>query len=211
VSKETVELHRAPYPPDITPEQAVEILNAVAWHHRREGYGLLKAPPGGNGANNARGIRCRVDALVNHRTGEHVDIFTKAPDSNHTPNTGEAHPMWHVRPLHAHEKPPEVFVEPTIPEGMAPVTGTGQTPGQTGGGDGSAYDQLVAELRALRDEVIGARGEVVGMRDEVRRMLDQPIDLPGFVGRGPFGMTIVLRPDSALQIRGGQKGKPGTP
>ena len=76
----TVRTERAKYPTPLGFENAWKTINAVAYTHRAEGWGLLRKTGG------TQWNQCSVDVLINPRTTEAVDCLG---DSE-----GEGRPSW---------------------------------------------------------------------------------------------------------------------
>lgn len=68
----------------VTPADVAAILNAVAWRHRSEGWGLLEKTFGANCPTGHTSIAC--DILVHRTTGQHFDVLRDAE--------GSASPVW---------------------------------------------------------------------------------------------------------------------
>jgi len=68
----------------VTPADVAAILNAVAWRHRSEGWGLLEKTFGANCPTATTRIAC--DILVHRPTGLHFDVLRDAE--------GSASPVW---------------------------------------------------------------------------------------------------------------------
>ncbi len=85
---ETLQELRREYPTPMSPAQIGALLNAVAWVHRAEGYGLLKKPSGSNcpqpqtGAKVSKDILCVVD-------GSDLRLFDVLIDAE-----GKGSPTW---------------------------------------------------------------------------------------------------------------------
>jgi len=68
----------------VTPADVAAILNAVAWRHRSEGWGLLEKTFGANCPTGRTSIAC--DILVHRPSGQHFDVLRDAE--------GSASPVW---------------------------------------------------------------------------------------------------------------------
>lgn len=68
----------------VTPANVAAILNAVAWRHRSDGWGLLEKTFGANCPTGRTSIAC--DILVHRPTGQHFDVLRDAE--------GSASPVW---------------------------------------------------------------------------------------------------------------------
>ena len=68
----------------VTPADVAAILNAVAWRHRSEGWGLLEKTFGANCPTATTRIAC--DILVHRPSGQHFDVLRDAE--------GSASPDW---------------------------------------------------------------------------------------------------------------------
>jgi len=79
-----VELRKT-YPTPMTNGQLGELLNAVAWKHRAEGYGLLAKPNGAHCLQPQTGTPIARDILAS-TAGKHFDVLVDAE--------GAAKPVW---------------------------------------------------------------------------------------------------------------------
>jgi hypothetical protein len=86
-------VERAKYPPTIDAAQAGELLNAVAWKHKAEGFGLLRKDSGNRCPQPSSGVSVSCDWLVNVNTGTGCDVLGSGPDSD-PPANGPAIPQW---------------------------------------------------------------------------------------------------------------------
>lgn len=68
----------------VTPTDVAAILNAVAWRHRSDGWGLLEKTFGANCPTATTRIAC--DILVHRPSGQHFDVLRDAE--------GSASPVW---------------------------------------------------------------------------------------------------------------------
>lgn len=68
----------------VTPANVAAILNAVAWRHRSDGWGLLEKTFGANCPTGRTSIAC--DILVHRPSGQHFDVLRDAE--------GSASPVW---------------------------------------------------------------------------------------------------------------------
>lgn len=68
----------------VTPANVAAILNAVAWRHRSDGWGLLEKTFGANCPAGRTSIAC--DILVHRPSGQHFDVLRDAE--------GSASPVW---------------------------------------------------------------------------------------------------------------------
>ena len=68
----------------VTPSDVAAILNAVAWRHRSDGWGLLEKTFGANCPTGRTSIAC--DILVHRPSGQHFDVLRDAE--------GSASPVW---------------------------------------------------------------------------------------------------------------------
>ncbi len=130
-----LQAERAKYGATLSAPQAGELLNAVAWKLRGEGFGLLRKD-GGNRCpvpNSAVTIAC--DWLVHRPSARGCDVLVSGPDSD-PPANGPATPTWCAG------EPFDVarFVEPVDP-------GTTPPPPPPG-------DDLAAKLAALDARVV---------------------------------------------------------
>ncbi len=94
----------------VTPANVAAILNAVAWRHRSDGWGLLEKTFGANCPAGRTSIAC--DILVHRPSGQHFDVLRDAE--------GSASPVWQNKgPIDLSR-----FLAPVDPGGAAggPVT-----------------------------------------------------------------------------------------
>jgi len=97
---------RVDYTPYPTPEQLGVLLNAVAWAHRAEGWGL-SAKPSGNSVPAPDGTRIAADILHNRNDNVIVDCLIAAGE--------RSEPTWNV--IGPMTDPSRPWVAPTAPEG----------------------------------------------------------------------------------------------
>jgi hypothetical protein len=97
----TQQVDHRPYP---TPEQLGALLNAVAWAHRAEGWGL-SAKPSGNNIPAPDGTRIAADILHNRTDNVIVDCLIAAGE--------RSEPTWQV--LGPMTDPLRPWVAPTAP------------------------------------------------------------------------------------------------
>ena len=166
---------RSTYGPTISPAEAVTILNTVAYAHRTA-WGLLEAPPGGNGYPHPSGKRVRLDRLVRRADTRIFDVFTDGPDSRpgEPDRNGTAGPACQddgaVSPVY--------FVEATAPEGVpnpgmiVPDLGTVLAALE-------AHDlQMEAAIDRLRAQIAGHTQYLESLAAEHGRMLTEPKPKP---------------------------------
>lgn len=79
---------RKTYPTPMSNDQLGELLNAVAWKHRAEGYGLLAKPNGANCLQPQTGTLVSRDILMLAGSGRIFDVLIDA-EGNATPTWGE--------------------------------------------------------------------------------------------------------------------------
>lgn len=95
----------------VTPSDVAAILNAVAWRHRSDGWGLLEKTFGANCPTSRTTIAC--DILVHRPSGQHFDVLRDAE--------GSASPVWQNKgPIDVSR-----FLAPEDPGGLSsggPVT-----------------------------------------------------------------------------------------
>jgi len=117
-----VELRKT-YPTPISNSQLGELLNAVAWKHRAEGYGLLAKPNGAHCLQPQTGTPIARDILAS-TAGKHFDVLVDAE--------GAAKPVWQdkgqyqssrfVAPVDITVPLPQPLIPPTQPPTAAAVT-----------------------------------------------------------------------------------------
>ena len=100
----------------VTPSDVAAILNAVAWRHRSDGWGLLEKTFGANCPTGRTLIAC--DILVHRPSGQHFDVLRDAE--------GSASPVWQnkgpidVSRFLAPVEPPSIGGTVTPPEPQVP-------------------------------------------------------------------------------------------
>ena len=113
---------RAAYPAEWSHADRGHYLNAVAWAHRSEGWGLL-AKPGGNRCPTPQGIDVSCDYLVFQPTMQGYDVLVNETDPVF--QIGDSFIGQEARfvapvdprpPVPEPEPPPPVVVEPPAPE-----------------------------------------------------------------------------------------------
>ncbi len=110
-----LQAERAKYPATINAQQAGELLNAVAFALRAEGFGLLRKDAGNRCPIPNSSITVSCDWLVHRPSGKGCDVLGSGPDSD-PPANGPATPTW------CGGDPFDVskFVEPTAPSNPPP-------------------------------------------------------------------------------------------
>ena len=155
---DTLVQERAKFGARITPAQAVEILNAVAWTHQPD-VGLFAAPVGGNGWPHPRGF-VRLDILAHKADGHIYDVFIDGPDASQN-YAGEARPAWQDKGA----LDPSRFVTPVKPIAL-PAPADPPAPGQPPAPADPAPDQsgaleAIALLLPLIEQFVGAAEALV--------------------------------------------------
>src|SRR5687767_3084868 len=79
---------RKAYPTPMSNDQLGELLNAVAWQHRAEGYGLLAKPNGAHCLQPRTGTLVSRDILMLAGSGRIFDVLIDA-EGKATPTWGE--------------------------------------------------------------------------------------------------------------------------
>jgi len=74
-----VQAERATYGASMTPAEVAAMLNAVAWKHRTEGWGLLRKGSGNSCPIAGTFVSC--DILIDSRGGHHFDVLIDAENS----------------------------------------------------------------------------------------------------------------------------------
>jgi hypothetical protein len=108
---------RKTYPTPMSNNQLGELLNAVAWQHRAEGYGLLAKPQGSNCLQPQTGTRVSRDILMLAGSGRIFDVLIDA-EGKATPTWGEKNalsPNLFVQPIDSTVPLPQPLTEPLIP------------------------------------------------------------------------------------------------
>jgi hypothetical protein len=83
-----LQAERTKYPTPIAAADIAKVLNAVAWAHRAEGWGLLKKGAGNSCPLAGTFISC--DILINSQSKHHFDVLQNAEGDG----TGTAIPQW---------------------------------------------------------------------------------------------------------------------
>lgn len=83
---DTLQALRPTYPTPMSEAQLGEMLNAVAWTHRAEGWGVIRKPSGANCPQPQTGIRMSKDLLMQLPSADYYDVLI---DSD-----GAATPTW---------------------------------------------------------------------------------------------------------------------
>lgn len=175
---DTLKSVRAKYPEKVTPDEAVAMLNEVAWLHKDEGLGLLRKDGGNHGHQPKTGIFCSCDWLVSVTAGLGSDVFVDGPDANTNPVTlGIAGPTWGagtsfdktkfvapVEPVAAVPEPPkpEPKPEPPPPPPAPPAP------------DHSAENlevqkECLVELQAIHAELTGIRRDLTNLGEAIKQ------------------------------------------
>jgi hypothetical protein len=144
---------RKGYPTPMSNDQLGELLNAVAWQHRAEGYGLLSKPQGANCLQPQTGTLIARDILAS-AAGKHFDVLVDAE--------GAARPVWQDKGAYQ----PSRFVSPvdsTVPLPRPP------TPPPTGPTISQSYPDEATWWTALFEEI-----------DRLYTLADRPHDLGTF-------------------------------
>jgi len=109
---DTLNQLRAGYGPTMTDDECVALINAAAWAHRAEGYGLSRKDAG-TGGTRYDGVRLCHDVIM-LQNGQAWDVLTGA-GAQSTPTWGSVGVI---------TDPSRGWVAPIAPQG----TGTGTTP-----------------------------------------------------------------------------------
>ena len=104
---ETLTTLRKTFPTPMSNAQLGELLNAVAWQHRQEGFGLLAKPNGAHCQQPLTGKSIARDILAS-KGGSHFDVLVDAE--------GRAKPIWQDKGNYD----PKRFVDPV--SATAPVS-----------------------------------------------------------------------------------------
>jgi len=140
---QTLTALRNTYPTPMSNDQLGLLLNAVAWHHRGEGYGLLKKPSGANCPQPQTGFRISRDILM-QPDGTIYDVLIDA-EGDATPTWGKKKPIqdrtrW-IAPVDALA----VVLPPTPPvEPKPPVTHAQPYPDEN-----TWWEQFLEEIEKL--------------------------------------------------------------
>jgi hypothetical protein len=136
-----VQAERAKYGPSMTREQVAQLLNAVAWNHRLEGWGLLRKGSGNSCPLGDTFVSC--DILVHAPTVQHFDVLRDA-ENTAVPQWGLVGPCV-LGPSSGCDM--SNFIAPTNPAGgtSAPAPTPSQPPGPTTSADVDALLGLIAD------------------------------------------------------------------
>lgn len=151
-----VQAERAKYGASMTPSEVAAMLNAVAWKHRDQGWGLLRKGSGNSCPLGSTFISC--DILIDSRGGHHFDVMIDAENT--------ARPTWSdVGPC---------VLGPSsgcdMARFLAPVDpGPGATPGTPPDTPAPAVDlaPIVARLEALERAVQALNATVPAVEQHV--------------------------------------------
>jgi hypothetical protein len=149
-----------------TPALHGEYLNRVAWHHRADGWGLLRKP-GGNRCPSPQGVDVSCDFLVHRPTLNGYDVlinedtearpnFPSKPSDNFTaePDRWLAPIDPGVAPIPTPDPTPTPVPGPPGPQGPAGPSGPQGPQGEPGAAaDVSALIERLNELEAWRASV----------------------------------------------------------
>jgi hypothetical protein len=105
-------------------DQLGELLNAVAWQHRAEGYGLLAKPQGSNCLQPQTGTRVSRDILMLAGSGRIFDVLIDA-EGKATPTWGEKNalsPKLFVTPIDSTVPLPQPLTDPLTQPLIPPPT-----------------------------------------------------------------------------------------
>lgn len=151
---ETLRLLRGQYGATMTDDECVDLINAAAWAHRAEGYGLSRKDSGTHGTR-YDGVRCCHDVLM-LKSGQAWDVLTGAGAASQ--------PTWGSVGMIT--DPSRGWVAPIAPQG----TGTGPTPPLVpppAPVAGLTADQVREVVRA---ELLRAEGELAWLRGYCQEM-----------------------------------------
>lgn len=173
---------RSTYPPRLSPQQAVELLNRFALQHQALGFGLYRAPDGGNGSPLPNGIRVRCDILATKdpEAMRIYDVLKDGPDST-------ADPVYHgVSEIVWQDKGPI-----DLNRWVAPVPNVGEIPPTPGTPPPVDFSAIMAKLIDLDDAYRALRVEHTLLRTlvtEVHKRQDRIL-------RGRLGINLALEPE----------------
>lgn len=187
-----IQIERARYGPvgsPMSPAQVGEMLNAVAWKHRAEGWGLLSKTAGAN-VPGPGGQRIAGDILFHLPSGHHFDVCVDWEGADTPPKY--CAPSWDDKgPMDAAR-----FVAAVSP-GNGPGGGGGG-----GGGGGNTGGITRADLQQVEDNIVQRtqnmlRGDVSGPIMETLERMFGCRD-----GKTPQGENCATVQDNADAIRG---------
>src|SRR6201988_1390260 len=175
---------RQAYPTPMTPAQLAALLNAVAWQHRAEGWGLL-SKPAGNNCPAPSGVLVACDILVHRPSGLHFDVLGDAE--------GAARPSWgNAGPIDMSR-----FMAPVEPAGAGPSPDPDPEP-PTPAPPAVDLSAVLSRLDALARQIADLRADVAEVREQVITIGSHPVVLPPMLfpeySGKVLGQTITLRP-----------------
>lgn len=141
-----VAAERAKYGPQPTDDELCAILNAVAWKHRADGWGL-SAKPWPTNCRRADGVFVAHDILHHKPTDQLFDVFVGAG--------AQAEPTWN--PVAHHNHPERPWVAPIAPPTSEPDPDPDPDPEPQPGDLGELLLRLVALLEQIRGEQAATR------------------------------------------------------
>lgn len=159
-----VQAERAKYGPSMSRAEVASLLNAVAWRHRAEGWGLLRKGSGNSCPLGDTFISC--DILVNARTVTHFDVLIDA-ENTARPNWGDDGPCV-ISPSSGCAM--SNFMAPIDPGSSAPTSGT--TPPSTG----TTSTDLSAVLDLIGEQGAGTRAQIEAVYQQNERMFANLVD-----------------------------------
>jgi hypothetical protein len=170
---DTLNSVRAKYPAKVTPDEAVAILNEVAWTHRDEGFGLLRKDGGNHGRQPKTNVFCSCDWLVHRGSGLGSDVLVDGPDGTTSPVTlGTAGTTWGGGAPFDKSK----FTEPVNPEipkpvevPPVPVTPPAPPVPDRSAESLSVQKECLVELQAIHTELAGIRRDLTNLGEAIKQ------------------------------------------
>lgn len=188
---EDVRAERAKYPAgQISAENIAKVLNAVAWKHRAEGWGLLRKGAGNSCPLNGIYISC--DVLVHAPSVTHWDALRNAEGDG----TGTAEPQFNpdgpcvLSPSSGCEM--RNFQAPFAPDG-APASPPNTPPPPPPPPPSVDFAPLLQRLDALDQEVAWLKGELAAQRAALTNTVESVNALHDFVTSRKIPASCVAR------------------
>lgn len=167
---ESVKEERAKYPARITDDQAGAIVNAVAWRHRHDGWGVARKAMGAHALQPRTGVWISRDILIHEPSQRMYDVLSSVSD-------GQAIPAWNYAGPQDME-----FIAAVRPEGAAPPDDDTGDPAD----DGSVPDVDPSGPPDCSEQVRAARVADADALDAIEAKLRAPLG-EGGAGIGGWG------------------------
>lgn len=187
-----VRAERAKYGASLTPGQVAQMLNAVAWRHRAEGWGMLRKGSGNSCPLGDMFISC--DILIHAPSVRHFDVLIDA-EGRAEPTWGDVGPCV-LGPASGCEM--SRFLAPVDPGGAppTPVPTTGPTPAAPPVVVAAAVDygrleayirdqvqQVIDQNERIRADELARDAQTLAAVQGVSAQVKQHDEAPTFVGK----------------------------